>query len=88
MLIECMERWPWPKDSTGDVQGPPVQSIVNLTSFWMRNLLNVVAKKIKYINIFGCKNVRSFCNAKATHIFSEKHINVFAIFQIEILMSR
>ena len=30
---------------------------------------------------FCCKNVSSFCNAKATHIFSAKNIYVFAIFQ-------
>ena len=43
----------------------------------MANLLTVVAKV--YLNtLFYCKNVSSFCNAKAaTHIFSAKNINVF-----------
>ena len=34
-----------------------------------------------YIDIFAAKNVSSFCNAKAIHIFSAKNIAVFAIFQ-------
>ena len=38
--------------------------------------------------MFAAKNVSSFCNAKANHIFSAKNINAFAIFKIEILMSQ
>ena len=50
----------------------------------MTNLLTVVAKVFSNTLIFlsfGCKNVSSFCNAKATHIFSAKNIYVVAIFQ-------
>ena len=31
--------------------------------------------------VVAAKNVSSFYNVKATHIFSPKHINVFALFQ-------
>ena len=47
----------------------------------MTNLLTVVAKVFSKTLIFCCKNVSSFCNAKATHNFSAKNMNVFAIFQ-------
>ena len=61
---------------------PVVQSIVSLTSLLMANSLTVVAKVFSYTLIFCCKNVSSFCNAKATHIFAaNKNINAFAIFQ-------
>ena len=47
----------------------------------MTNSLTVVAKVFfKYIDIFAAKNVSSFCNANATHVFNQ-NINVFAIFQ-------
>ena len=63
-------------------QGPVVHSIVSLTSLLMTNLLAVVAKVFSSkLYFFCCKNVSSFCIAKATHIFSAKNINVFAIFQ-------
>ena len=42
----------------------------------------------KYTDIFCCKNERSFCNAKASHIFSTKFIGIFEILTFEILMSR
>ena len=47
----------------------------------MTNSLAVVAKVFSNTLIFFCKNVSSFCNAKATHTFSAKNINVFAVFQ-------
>ena len=36
-----------------------------------------------YIDIFAAKNMSSFCNTKATHIFfsAKTKINVFAVFQ-------
>ena len=34
---------------------------------------------IKYAEIFCCKNVSSFCSAKATHIFSAKNIRILYI---------
>ena len=46
----------------------------------MTNLLTVAAKVFSNTLIVCCKNVSSFCNAKATHIFAAKTINVFAIF--------
>ena len=48
----------------------------------MTNVLSVLAEVFSYTLIFLLqKNVSSFCNAKATQIFSAKNINVFAIFQ-------
>ena len=47
----------------------------------MINSLTVVAKVFSNTLIFFCKNVSSFCNAKSTHIFSAKNINIIAIFQ-------
>ena len=47
----------------------------------MTNWLTVLAKIFSNTFIFLLKNVSSFCNAKATHIFSAKNINVLAIFQ-------
>ena len=44
----------------------------------MTNLLTVVAKLFCY---FGFKNVSSFCNAKASHIFLVKNVSVFVMFQ-------
>ena len=67
-----------------DIQGPVVQNIVSLMSLLMTNSLTVVAKLFSNTLIFLLQNVRSFCNAKATHIFSAKYINVFAIFQDKI----
>ena len=49
----------------------------------MTNSLTIVANVFSNTLLFCCKNVSSFCicNAKATHIFFNKNINVFAIFQ-------
>ena len=33
----------------------------------------------KYAEIFFCKNVNSFCSAKAAHIFSAKNIRILCI---------
>ena len=46
----------------------------------MTNSLTVVVKYFQIHQYFCCKNVGSFFNAKATHIFSVKNINVFARF--------
>ena len=48
----------------------------------MTSLLTVVAKVFSITWIFLLQKC-----AKATHIFSAKYINVFAIFHIEILTS-
>ena len=66
---------------TDDILGPAVQSMVSLMSLLITNSLTAVAKLFSNTLKFFCKNVSSFCNAKATHIFSAKNINVFAIFQ-------
>ena len=49
----------------------------------MTNSLTVVSKIFSktFDLIFCSKKVSSFSNAKATHIFPAKNINVFAIFQ-------
>ena len=39
----------------------------------------------KCTGIFVEKNERSFCNAKAFHIFSTKNVGVFEILKVEIL---
>ena len=60
-------------------QGPVVQSIVSLTSSLRVISLTVLADSIYSILIFFAeKNVSSFCNAKATHIFSAKNFSIFA----------
>ena len=61
--------------------GPVVKSIFSLTSLLMTNWLTAVAKVFSNTLIFCCKNMNSFCNTKATHIFQRKNINIFAIFQ-------
>ena len=70
--------------------GPVVQSMVSLTSLLMTNSLTLVAKVFSNTLKLLLQNVSSFCNAKASqsflHFFS-KTINVFAIFQDDILMS-
>ena len=38
--------------------------------------------------IFFVEKKRSFCNAKASHIFSTKNIDIFEILRFEILTSR
>ena len=38
-----------------------------------------------YTDIFCRKNERSFCSAKASHIFSTKNIGIFEILKFEIL---
>ena len=47
----------------------------------MTNSFTVVAKVFSNILILLLQKCDSFCNAKATHIFFSKNINVFAIFQ-------
>ena len=60
--------------------GSAVQSILSLTISLITNWLTVVTKVFSNILIFFLqKNVSSF--AKATHIFSAKSTNVFAISQ-------
>ena len=64
-----------------NILGPHVQSFASLMSLLMINSLTVVTKVFSDTLISLLKNFV----AKATHIFSAKNINVFAIFKIEIL---
>ena len=49
--------------------GPVVQNLMKL----LANVIKIsILKYGKYIDIFCCKNVSSFCDAKATHIFAAK----------------
>ena len=60
-----------------DSEGPVVQSAVSLTS--SLRVITVLADSIYTIMIFFAeKNVSSFCNAKATHIFSAKNFSLYA----------
>ena len=43
--------------------------------------------RLKYANIFSYFNVRSFCNSKASLIFSTKNISIFGYKVIKYLMS-
>ena len=49
-----------------------VQSIDSLTSLLMISSFTVVAKYFQTHKYFCCKNVSSFCDAKATHNFFSK----------------
>ena len=59
------------------LQGPVVQSVVNLTSSLMVKMLTVLVSTISNSQVFLLKKVSSKC--KATHIFFSKHISAFAI---------
>ena len=62
-------------------QGPVVQSIVSLTTSLRRHFVKYNADYIiKFTLIFCWKNVRIFCNAKDSHIFSTKNNSGFVIF--------
>ena len=70
-------------------QGPVVQSIVSLTSSLRGQLSKCFASFItKYTDIFCGKNEKSFCTAKAFHIFSTKNTGIFEILTFEILTKR
>ena len=69
-------------------QGPVVQSIVCLTKLFIKDLLSLTAHtKSNQVIFFAEKNVRSFCSAKAPHIFSAKNGSVFAYNTFEISTS-
>ena len=53
----------------------------SLMSLFMTNLSTAVANEFSNTLVCFCKNISSFCNAKAPHIFSAKNINVSAIFE-------
>ena len=74
-------------------QDPVVQSIISLTSSLRGQLvLNKLVKRstryvcynfiTKYTRIFFWKNERSFCNAKACHLFLTKKILVYLRYQL------
>ena len=69
-------------------QGAVVQSIVSLTSSLRGQLVKCFTTLLLNILIFLLKNERSFCTAKASHIFSTKNIGTFQILAFEILTKR
>ena len=70
------------------VQGPVVQSIVSLTKSLVNDSLSLLVRlKSSVLIFFAEKNVRSFCSAKAPHIFSAKNASVFMYNMFEILTS-
>ena len=70
-------------------QGPVVQSIVSLTKSLVNDSLSLlVPLKSSVLIVFAEKNVRSFCTAKAPHIFLAKNGSVFMYNMFEILTSR
>ena len=71
-----------------EYQGQVVRIIDSLTSSLMTNSFTVVAKVFSNTLIFCCKNMSSFCNAKAIHIFPKKKLVYLPYFKIEILTSR
>ena len=68
------------KPQIKQIQGPVVQSMVNLTSLLVVKMLTVL------VGIFAEKMFVAFANAKATHIFfsknnnSENNNSIYAIF--------
>ena len=67
-------------------QGPVVQSIVSLTSSLRGQLFKCFTTlHPNTLKFFVEKNERSFCNAKAYHIFSTKNSGIFEILTFEIL---
>ena len=70
-------------------QRPVVQSIVSLTKSLVNDSLSLLVRlKSSVLIFFAEKNVRSFCTAKAPHIFSAKNGSVFMYNMFEILTSR
>ena len=70
-------------------QGPVVQSIVSLTKSLVNDSLSLLVRlKSSVLICFAERNVRSFCTAKAPHIFSTKNGSVFMYNMFEILTSR
>ena len=70
-------------------QGPVVQSMVSLTSSLRGQLLKCFTTlQPNTLKFFVDKNERSFCTAKASHIFSTKNIGKFKILTFEILTKR
>ena len=63
------------------VLGPVVPSIVRLKSSLRGQHLKCffLLYNLKHANIFVEKKERSFCNPKASHIFSTKNIGVFQV---------
>ena len=70
------------------VLGPVVQSIVSLTSSFVVKMLTVPVRTISNSQVFLLKNVSSFANAKATHIFSAKILAYIPYFTTKVLKVR
>ena len=66
--------------SVEETLGPVVQSIVRLTSSLRGQRVKCFTTSVPNTQIFFvAKKVRSFCTAKASHIFSTKNIDIFEI---------
>ena len=70
-------------------QGPVVQSIISLTSSLKGQLVKCFTTlQPNTLKFFVQNNERSFCSAKAPHVFSAKNIGIFEILTFEILKKR
>ena len=77
------------KVNNGRCQGLVVQSIVSFTSLFRGELVKYFMTLLPNTLIFFIENnERCFCNAKASHIFSIKNIDLFQILIFEILTKR
>ena len=68
--------------------GPVVQSIVSLTSSLRGQLVKSFTTLSRNTLKFFIEKMRSFCSAKASHIFQQKNNGVFQILTFEILTKR
>ena len=63
----------------GGLLGPVVQSIISLTKSFVNDLLSSLVRIKPIAVIFLAKEIeRSFCTAKASHIFWQRSGSVFA----------
>ena len=69
-----------------DYQGPVVRRVVNFHKVFSGRLIfsHTVLNKIGCNNIFCRKNVKSFCTAKALHIFRQKMAAVLHIIHLKL----
>ena len=77
-----------PSTSFFKYQGPVVQSVVSLTSSLVVKILTVLVSTVSNSQVFLLKNVSSFANAKATHIFSAKILAYMPYLMIKVLTIR
>ena len=68
------------------MQGPVVQSIVNLMSLLVVKMLTVLVNTISDSHVYLLKMCVAFVNAKTTHIFSAKSLAYMPYLIIKVLM--